>query len=156
MFQAAPLPAPTAVPGGMPGSPRRRPGRAPDGAGRKSSSGWGRPVQTRCFVRPPKRGAGGDRDGQAPPGEAREPGAASLDDGAPLVPRGEALTGGSGQPKGSGGALEPPAGRRRLPAGAAGSREPRGGGVGAPLRGPAAGGRVSLAPQPQGVGAAPL
>lgn len=34
-------------------------------------------------------------------------------------------------PTGSGGALEPPAGRHRLRPGAAGSRQPRGGGVGA-------------------------
>lgn len=89
-----------------------------------------------------------------------EPGAAFPKDGAPQVPRvaggegGGALTGGSGQPTGSGGALEPPAGRRCLPPslppsppGAAGSRHPRGGGVGPRLR-------VAGSPSPPGPGAA--
>lgn len=201
--------------------PCRRPGRAPPGADRKSSSGWGRPVQIRYFVPLPNRGAGGEGGGQAPRGKLRGPGCrrplpaspltppppppppseaatAAWRDSAPRavpqawpshahrllpayfpplpapvvrrarssVPQGRrptgasggggggALTGGSGQPTGSGGALEPPAGRRCLPPslppsppGAAGSRHPRGGGVGPRLR-------VAGSPSPPGPGAA--
>lgn len=72
MLQAAPLPAPTAVPGEW-GEARllcRRPGRAPPGADRKSSSGWGRPVQIRYFVPLPKRGGWRGRGRTSSPGEA--------------------------------------------------------------------------------------
>lgn len=72
--------------GGEARLPCRRPGRAPPGADRKSSSGWGRPVQIRYFVPLPNRGAGGEGGGQAPRGKLRGPGCRRPLPASPLTP----------------------------------------------------------------------
>lgn len=159
LFQAAPLPAPTAVQGGRPVAPPPPPEtRSPPG-GQKKQLRLGKAGANVLLRRSPKAGGWRGRGGTGSRGEAGSPEQFSPRTAPHRClgwPGGEAITGWSGQPTGSGGVLEPSAGRGRLHPAAAGNREPRGGGGGAPLRGPAAGGRVSLAPQPRGGGAALL